>query len=110
VPDARGDVNFHDCCDQHDVDWGVGGWIGGILPWRIEGRWEARFWRSNRGLSRCIRARFARKGQSLRGWVWGPLYFAAVSTVGLAVWKPRSFVGWRVPTTSEVQEALTRLA
>lgn len=109
VPDSRGNVAFRDCCDQHDLDWGAGGLLGGILPWRIDGQWEARFWRSNLGLSQCIRARFAEKGQTLRGLLWGPLYFTAVSTVGLAVWKWRSFAGWRVPTSDELALALVTL-
>ena len=109
VPDQRGAVAFGSCCDQHDLDWGAGGLLGGIIPWRVGGKWEARFWRSNAGLAACIAHRFALHGQRGRGWLWGAAYFVAVSTVGAFVWKPESFAGWRVPTEAELAEALRAL-
>jgi hypothetical protein len=102
VPDALGDIEYRDCCDQHDLDWAVGGVRGGIIPWRVDGRWQWRFMRSNVGLSRCMRDRFAAQGQPALGWVAGPLYWAAVSTVGVFAWRWRSPTGGVMPTHEQL--------
>jgi len=124
VPDALAHVDFVGCCNQHDLDWAVGGTLGGILPWRIDGRWEWRFVRSNAGLSRCIRDRYVRgarpafdrlydAGHPIRagmrasglvafGWLVGPAYFAATTLVGPVFWRWRSPTAGVMPTHQQL--------
>jgi len=130
VPDELAGVDFTDCCSSHDLDWAVGGALGGIIPWRVDGRWEWRFIRSNLGLSRCIRDRYVRAasptyerlyaarrpivagvaaaGLVSFGWIVGPAYFAATTLLGPIFWRWRSPTGGVMPTRAQLSALAER--